>query len=64
LRIFGVNEKPEREINQPPMIKLARIFKSAIRNPQSAIHFACSLLIHLFREKTGSKFSARSLESW
>jgi hypothetical protein len=34
------------------------------KSPQSAIHGACSPLIHLFREKTESKFSARSLESW
>src|SRR5215813_12388949 len=33
-------------------------------HPQSAIFTPCSLLIHLFREKTGSKFSARPLIHW
>src|SRR5262249_54815817 len=35
--------------------------QSAILDPQSAIRTLCSPLIHLFREKTGSKFSARPL---
>jgi hypothetical protein len=38
--------------------------RSSVFDPQSSILFGCSLLIHLFREKTGWKFSARSLESW
>jgi hypothetical protein len=62
VREVGIKNEPEEKRGQSTTNE--RPDARSIRNPQSAIRNPrfCSSLIHLFREKTGSQFSARSLE--